>query len=299
MAFKGWPQQEDDPLTRQTTPAEILQGILPAPRNFSDWFERTMGSSSPGMGVLSGVGKALSQFDPGIMPSPTAVVGATPRAAEVVSKGLESFSRPFRNVINSAIERGGIKGQKSSYSKYEPVEDVPFFLVKNADELSQQLLTTETALDMLRDFEQGKVLGQVSLPLKKYQRKGDLPISAVLERALPYRTDVHELAHVGFPKLRGTTVEALGRSFKKRGDEIADDLIASGNLSGEVANYLDRIQLSSAYSNKGRFEHAVNEILARLLQGYARPTGPERHLLSPEGRMMADDLFKLLSAGGP
>lgn len=263
--------------------AEYLRN---APQTFENVFGGTGEEGEPGLGsrILSEGLNIAQNLDYGPISAGGAagMIRAFGREAQpTLSAVARELNPSYFKAMNSAVGRrgktvGAMIGSKTT-------GDVDFHtLEREAIEELRKLRASEIA--------EGKARGLTI----SYKPETPYNTTAIVaEHALPGNTQMHELGgHVAADRLRPSTAKMLRKNFLNREDQITSDIFAAHGSGAreQMKDFFDVINGAGVEPSR-KVEGATQEILARLLQGHARPLGPERHLLSKEGRKKADELF--------
>jgi len=196
-------------------------------------------------------------------------------AEEPIKRIRETFHPAFLNRIESTEARKG----PTLRPKTSPDKDVEVYLTPKLQTLfDDPRLSPSIPRDAEPAFRRSLGLYQ---PVTR--GSANIPFIGIKDYPDKMSTAVHEAAHVGFSSLRPTTAEVLKKSFLARAEEIWPQLLLGGDATG--VHLLS--ELRDAKTAPGQYR-ALTELLSRAMQGGFIPSGPERHLLSPVGRALAE-----------
>ena len=222
---------------------------------------------------------------------PTKTVGSQAAVRQIE----QAFSPIARKALNLIGSRGRTKGGIGTFGQsIQPLMDVPLFTGKSHLEAVQA--AEEAGIPAMKEWfgryniDPSSLLGSFNPATASGQAKGISPWIGASEASLERGVPVHEATHVLESRLRPSTMNVLEQSFKRRFNELAAEASEKGEMTPVVTKYLNQL-----YSNDPKdVSEAVSEILGRLMQGVFTPSGPERHLLSPVGRALAEARFPRL-----
>ena len=224
-----------------------------------------------------------------IIPTKTAASSAAVRQIE------QAFSPTARKALDLVGSRRRTKGGIGTFGQsVQPLMDVPLFTGKSHLEAVQA--AEEAGIPAMKEWfgrynvDPSKLLGSFNPATASGQAKGISPWIGLSETSIERGVPTHEATHVLESRLRPSTMDVLERSFKRRFNELAIEAIEKGEMTPTLTRYFNQL-----YSNDpADVQEAVSEIFARSMQGVFTPSGPERHLLSPVGRALAEARFPRL-----
>lgn len=220
--------------------------------------------------------------------------GAGAQAAlQQIEQTFSSVARKALDLVGSRMRTKG--GIGTLGQNLQPLMDVPLFTGKTHGEAVR--VAEEAGIPAMREwftrfgvdperlagsFNPATIHGQVVSKVP--------PWIGIAEPAIERGVPAHEAAHVLMTRLRPSTEKVLEASFKRRFNDLTTEAMEKGEMTPALVRYFNQL-----YSQDPRdVAEAVNEIFARFPQGVFTPSGPERHLLSPVGRALAEARFPRL-----